>query len=78
MTLIINNDDVAQGERGCTFGTVGCEINFAGLPTNFGNRPLNTVDPDFQRRGIATRLIHHSFDWFKNAGMSIAMVETGA
>src|SRR4249919_299308 len=31
------------------------------------------VDPDFQRRGIAARLINHSFDLFKEAGMSIAM-----
>jgi hypothetical protein len=44
-----NGDDIAQGERGCTFGTAGCEINFAGLPANFGNRALATVDPDFQR-----------------------------
>jgi len=35
------------------------------------------VDPDFQRRGIAARLTRHSVDWFKSAGMSIAMVETG-
>ena len=35
------------------------------------------VDPDFQRRGIAARLTDHSVNWFRNAGMSIAMVETG-
>jgi GNAT superfamily N-acetyltransferase len=35
------------------------------------------VDPDFQRRGIAARLTAHSVAWFRNAGMSIAMVETG-
>jgi len=35
------------------------------------------VDPDFQRRGIAKRLTAHSVDWFRNAGMSIVMVETG-
>ena len=35
------------------------------------------VDPDFQRRGIATSLTSHSDEWFKNTGMSIAMVETG-
>ena len=35
------------------------------------------VDPDFQRRGIAASLINHSVEWFKNAGMAIAMVETG-
>ena len=35
------------------------------------------VDPDFQRRGVAARLTSHSLDWFRQAGMSIAMVETG-
>ena len=35
------------------------------------------VDPDFQRRGIAASLTSHSDEWFKNAGMSIVMVETG-
>ncbi len=35
------------------------------------------VDPDFQRRGIAASLTSHSVEWFKKAGMSIAMVETG-
>lgn len=35
------------------------------------------VDPDFQRRGIATRLLEHAVDWFRSAGMSIVMIETG-
>ena len=35
------------------------------------------VDPDFQRRGIAASLINHSVEWFKGAGMSMVMVETG-
>jgi ribosomal protein S18 acetylase RimI-like enzyme len=35
------------------------------------------VDPEFQRRGIATALTNHSFEQFKQAGMTIAMVETG-
>jgi ribosomal protein S18 acetylase RimI-like enzyme len=35
------------------------------------------VDPDFQRRGIATSLTSHSLEWLKDAGMSIVMVETG-
>lgn len=45
----LNGDDIAQGERGCTFLTPGCEINLAQLPRNFGTRSLATVDPDFQR-----------------------------
>jgi len=35
------------------------------------------VDPPFQRRGIATALMRHSLDWFRGAGMTVAMVETG-
>ena len=35
------------------------------------------VEPDSQRRGIAASLINHSVEWFKAAGMSIVMVETG-
>ena len=47
----LNSDDIAQGERGCTFGTAGCEINFAQLPANFGLRALSTPDADIQRPG---------------------------
>jgi GNAT superfamily N-acetyltransferase len=35
------------------------------------------VDPDFQGRGIGTALMEFALDWMKDAGMSIAMVETG-
>ena len=44
-----NRDDIAQGERGCTFQTSGCEINLGQLPANFGRIQLNRVDPDFKR-----------------------------
>jgi ribosomal protein S18 acetylase RimI-like enzyme len=36
------------------------------------------VDPDLQRRGIAKRLTEYSLAWFKQAGMTTVMVETGA
>lgn len=32
----LNGDDVAQGERGCTYLSAGCEINFGQLPATFG------------------------------------------
>jgi GNAT superfamily N-acetyltransferase len=35
------------------------------------------VDPDFQSRGIGSALIEFALDWMKQAGMAIAMVETG-
>jgi len=41
----VNGDDIAQGARGCAFGTngvPGCEINFSALPANFGSVALNT------------------------------------
>ena len=44
-----NGDDIAQGERGCVFGTAGCEINFATLPSNFGVRSLARFDPNLAR-----------------------------
>ena len=47
----LNGDDIAQGERGCTYLTPGCEINMAQLPANFGIRALATPDPDIQRPG---------------------------
>ena len=45
----VNGDDIAQGERGCTYLTAGCEINFGQLPANFGVRALATPDADLQR-----------------------------
>lgn len=35
------------------------------------------VDPEQQRRGVATRLIDHALDVMQEAGLTIAMVETG-
>jgi ribosomal protein S18 acetylase RimI-like enzyme len=35
------------------------------------------VDPDFQRRGIALAMTHFAVERMQEAGMTIAMVETG-
>ena len=35
------------------------------------------VDPDYQRQGIAAALISHSLAWFKQSGMTTAMIQTG-
>jgi GNAT superfamily N-acetyltransferase len=35
------------------------------------------VDPDYQRRGIATRLMQHALDHMRAHGMDIAAVGTG-
>lgn len=35
------------------------------------------VDPAFQCQGIGRALLNFAFDWFKNKGLKMAMVETG-
>lgn len=44
---------------------------------NMGEIYMIAVDPDFQRLGIGNALVEFSLEWMKNAGISIAMVETG-
>lgn len=44
---------------------------------SMGEIYMVAVDPDFQDRGIGSALIKFACDWLKDAGMSIAMVETG-
>jgi GNAT superfamily N-acetyltransferase len=44
---------------------------------SMGEIYMIAVDPDFQGQGIGTKLIEFALNWMKEAGMSIAMVETG-
>jgi GNAT superfamily N-acetyltransferase len=44
---------------------------------SMGEIYMVAVDPDFQGQGIGSALIQFALDWMKDAGMSIAMVETG-
>jgi hypothetical protein len=66
----VNGDDIAQGERGCTYLTAGCEINFANLPTNFGVRSLARFDENIQRPYSLPLNIGVSHELFQ--GISIA------
>lgn len=61
-----------EGER--TAGFVALRLH---AEDGIGEIYMIAVDPDFQRRGIAAALTSHSLDWFRRAGMSVAMVETG-
>ncbi len=45
--------------------------------SRMGEIYMVAVDPDFQGHGIGTALMKFALDWMKEAGMSIAMVETG-
>lgn len=57
--------------------TVGFVVVKIHLDDSVGEIYMVAVDPDFQGRGIGTALIKFALTWMKDAGMSIAMVETG-
>ena len=44
---------------------------------SMGEIYMVAVDPDFQVQGIGSALIEFTLEWMKDAGMSVAMVETG-
>ena len=45
--------------------------------SEMGEIYMIAVEPDFQGRGIGSALIEFALAWMKDAGMSVAMVETG-
>ena len=47
------------------------------VETYMGEIHMVAVDPAFQGCGIGSALTQFALDWMKEAGMSIAMVETG-
>lgn len=49
----------------------------ADAEAKMGEIYMIAVDPDFQGRGIGTALMTFALQWMKDAGMSVAMVETG-
>jgi GNAT superfamily N-acetyltransferase len=60
----------------------GRPVGFAAVALNafherMGVVEIIAVDPDYQRRGIATRLMERSADHMRSQGMDIAAVGTG-
>lgn len=45
--------------------------------SRMGEIYMLAVHPDYQRQGIGTALMKVALNWMKEAGMSVAMVETG-
>ena len=60
-----------------TDSTVGFVAVKLHSENSMGEVYMVAVDPDFQGHGIGAALIEFALDWMKDAGMSIAMVETG-
>ncbi len=56
----LDNDDLAEGERGCVYLTPGCELNFAQVPTTFGVRRNRNPDADLAR----------PYQWVYNVGVT--------
>jgi ribosomal protein S18 acetylase RimI-like enzyme len=65
---------VAIDDAGSTVGFVAVKLH---SEDSMGEIYMVAVDPDFQGDGIGTALTEFALDWMKDAGMSIAMVETG-
>lgn len=60
-------------DNGFTVGFVAVKLH---PEDSMGEIYMVAVDPDFQGQGIGSTLIEFALNWMKNAGMSIAMVET--
>ena len=71
------DDDIhvwVASEKARVLGFVALKLD---TEERLGEIYMIAVDPDFQRRGIATELTRHSLTWLKEAGMTTAMVDTG-
>ncbi|MBW4528993.1 MAG: GNAT family N-acetyltransferase [Phormidium tanganyikae FI6-MK23] len=61
-------------DAGSTKGFVAVKLD---SESSMGEIYMVAVDPDFQGQGIGTALIEFALPWMKEAGMTVAMVETG-
>lgn len=73
---------VAMGAEGNATGIdTGSTVGFVAVKlhseSSMGEVYMVAVDPDFQGQGIGTALMEFALSWMKEAGMSVAMVETG-
>jgi len=62
--------------------TDGRPVGFVAVALNafhagMGAIDIIGIDPDYQRRGIGSRLIEHAMEHMRRSGMDIAVVETG-
>jgi GNAT superfamily N-acetyltransferase len=64
---------VAEGESGAV-GFVSIVLH---RDSRTGEIHMIAVDPDHQRTGVRAALTGFAIDWMREAGMAVAMVETG-
>lgn len=61
-------------DAGVTKGFVAVDLR---SESSVGEIYMLAVDPDCQGRGIGTALTSFALDWIRDAGMTVAVVETG-
>jgi len=61
-------------DAGSTVGFIPVKLH---SEDSMGEIYMVAVAPDVQGQGIGTAVIEFALDWMKDAGMSVAMVETG-
>lgn len=71
----------AEGERAWVAVRDGAVVGWVGVRLHpedmMGEIHVLAVDPDHQRRGVATALVEHAMAQMSRSGMRIVMVETG-
>ncbi len=67
-------DQPEVNDVGSTVGFVAVKLH---SEDSMGEIYMVAVDPAYQGRGIGSALIKFALAWLKDAGMAIAMVETG-
>ena len=77
-------EEVCAAKKGLVWATEvdGTAVGFVAVEFDHPERSMGeismlAVDPDYQGRGIGSALTEFALDRLKDAGMKVAMVETG-
>ena len=66
--------DATETDAGLAVGFVAVKLH---SESSMGEVYMVAVDPAFQGQGIGTALMEFALSWMQEAGMSVAMVDTG-
>lgn len=76
-------EDVCTGEETTVWVAIEIDVTVGFVAakldseSSMGEIYMVAVDPDFQGQGIGSALTEFALAWMKEAGMAVAMVETG-
>lgn len=77
--VALMTDDASEGEAEGTLEAlvVGFVASKIDRDESTGEIYMIAADPDYQRKGIASALTEQSLAWFKDEGITMAVVDTG-